>query len=130
MTNIRTLCIALALALGLCCEAAAQAPPYVYPITIGTTSTQVLASGNARKRLIFINPNATAKVAVCPSGPSRNTGTTVTAVINGAGCTTILPYSSFTVDGGISPGPTLSMPSPWVAIADTPGSALTIYEFE
>lgn len=111
--------------------ALAQVPPYVYPVTLGTSSVQVLPANPARKRVIFVNPNATALVAVCPLGPTRNTSVIVVAVINGAGCVTILPYSSFTVDGSSGgAGPPLSFPSAWVGIANAGSSALTIYEFE
>lgn len=127
---MRQIALAIALVLGLANGAPAQVPPYVYAITIGTVSSQVLAVNTLRKRLIFINPNATALVAVCPSGPTRNASSAVTAVINGAGCTTILPYGSLTIDGSGASGPQLSMPSAWLGIASAGASALTIYEFE
>jgi flavoprotein len=107
-----------------------QVPPYVYPVTLGTSSIQVLPVNPLRKRVIFVNPNATALVAVCPSGPSRNTNVIVTAVINGAGCRTILPYDAFTVDGSGASGPQLYMPSAWVGIASAVSSSLTVLEFE
>jgi hypothetical protein len=109
---------------------AQQTPPYVYGPTLGTASVQILPVNPLRKRLMFVNPNATSKVAVCPLGPSRNNDVIVTAVINGAGCVTILPYSSFTVDGSTASGPTFYMPVAWVGIASAGASALTIYEFE
>jgi flavoprotein len=108
----------------------AQVPPYVYPVTLGTSSIQVLPVNPLRKRVIFVNPNATALVAVCPFGPARNTNVAVVAAINGAGCRTILPYDAFTVDGSGAAGPQLSMPSAWVGIASAVSSALTILEFE
>jgi hypothetical protein len=46
-------------------SALAQVPPYVYAITLGTSSTQVLPVDPLRKRLIFVNPGPTALVAVC-----------------------------------------------------------------
>ena len=96
----------------------AQVPPYVYPVTLGTSSIQVLPVNPLRKRVIFVNPNATALVAVCPLGPARNTNVAVVAIINGAGCVTVLPYSSFTLDNGEGSGaPPLSIPSAWVGIA-------------
>jgi hypothetical protein len=110
--------------------ALAQVPPYVYAITLGTSSTQILPVDPLRKRAIFVNPNATALVAVCPSGPSRKDGTPIVAAINGPGCTTILPFSSFTVDGAEPGGPQLYMPSAWVGIGSTASTALTILEFE
>jgi hypothetical protein len=123
--------IAVLLILAGAIPALAQQPPYVYGPTIGTASVQILPANNARKRLIFINPNATALVAVCPSGPTRvSGGTTVVAAINGAGCTTILPYGSFVVDAAEASGPQLFMPSAWVGIASAGSSGLTVYEFE
>jgi flavoprotein len=122
--------LAFAVIIGLATGAAAQVPPYVYPVTLGTSSIQVLPVNPLRKRVIFVNPNATALVAVCPSGPSRNTNVAVVAAINGAGCRTILPYDAFTVDGSGASGPQLSMPSAWVGIAGAVSSALTILEFE
>src|SRR5258707_3999937 len=75
-------------------------PPYTYPQTIGTSSVTVLPANNARKKLIFHNPNDTAKVAVCPVGPSRvSGGAIVVAIINGAGCITLLPYDRYWVTG-------------------------------
>jgi flavoprotein len=108
----------------------AQVPPYVYPVTLGTSSVQILPVNPARKRVMFINPNATALLAVCPLGPARNTNVAVVAAINGAGGRTILPYDAFTVDGSGASGPQLYMPSAWIAIASTAASALTILEFE
>jgi hypothetical protein len=84
-----------------------------------------------RKKLIFHNPNDSAKIAVCPIGPPRvsSLGTAnITAVINGAGCFTILPYGSFEVPGIVGAGPQLNLSSAWVGIASAGGSALTIVE--
>ena len=122
--------LAAALIIGLATGAAAQVPPYVYPVTLGTTSIQVLPINPARKRVIFVNPNATALVAVCPLGPARNTNVAVVAAINGAGCRTIMPYDAFTVDGSGASGPQLYMPSAWVGIASAASSSLTVLEFE
>lgn len=110
----------------------AQQAPYVYGPTLGTSSVQILGNNPARKRVMFINPNATASVAVCPIGPTRVTGgVIVTAVINGAGCITILPYGNMTIDGGGNgSGPQIFIPSAWVGIASAGGSALTVLEFE
>jgi flavoprotein len=112
-------------------SAFAQVPPYTFPIVLSTTSVQVLPVNPLRKRVIFVNPNATALVAVCPLGPARNTNVAVVAIINGAGCVTVLPYSSFTLDNGEGSGaPPLSIPSAWVGIASAASSGLTVYEFE
>jgi hypothetical protein len=120
----------------LCLSASAfaqQVPPYVYPITLGTASIQILANNPGRKKLIFTNPNDTAKVAVCPVGPSPTPGssqTPVAAVINGPGCATLLPYQSMEVPGQPVGGGPLSMPSAWVGIASAGSSGLTIWEFQ
>jgi hypothetical protein len=122
--------------LTLCLATAAQAqqiPPYTYPITLGTSSTTILAANPGRKKVIFHNPNDTAKVAVCPIGPTRAANgslSLIVAAINGAGCTTILPYGQVEVSGSTASGPQQAMGSAWVGIASASGSALTIYEFE
>lgn len=110
----------------------AQQAPYVYAPTLGTSSVQILGNNPARRRVMFINPNAAASVAVCPVGPTRVTGgVTVTAVINGAGCITLLPYGNMTIDGGGGgSGPQIFIPSAWVGVASAGGSALTVLEFE
>jgi hypothetical protein len=123
--------IAVLLILAGVFPAGAQVPPYVYAITLGTVSTQILGVDPLRKRLFFHNPNATALVAVCPVGPARVTGgVAVVAAINGAGCKTILPLDAFTVDAAEPGGPTLYMPSAWVGIGSTASTALTIFEME
>jgi hypothetical protein len=105
----------------------AQTPPYAYPITVGTSPVQVLfGPNNARRRIVFQNPNATAIVAVCPA-LSRVNSAAITCAVNGAGSITILPYASFTVDGVGQNG---ALPSAWNGIASAPGSALSILEFE
>jgi flavoprotein len=111
--------------------AAAQVPPYVYPVTLGTSSIQVLPVNPLRKRVIFTNQSGTGLIAVCPLGPARNTGTIITAVVNGAGCVTLVPYGSFTLDNGEGSGaPPLSIPSAWVGVANAAASPLTMIEFE
>lgn len=120
----------VAVTISLAGSASAQVPPYVYPIAIGTSAIQVLPANNARKKIIFHNPNDIAKVAVCPAGPSRSNGAAITAAVNGAGCITILPYDRVEVSGGSPSGPQQSMPSAWNGIASAGGAALTIVEFE
>jgi flavoprotein len=109
---------------------AQQVPPYVYPVTIGTSQVTILPANIARKKLIFHNPNATALIAVCPTGPSRSNGAAITAAISGAGCTTILPYDRMEISGSTASGPQQQMPSAWIGIASAGGSSLTIIEFE
>jgi hypothetical protein len=108
----------------------AQSPPYSYPRTVGTASVQVLPANNTRKRVVFVNPNATAIVSVCPVTSRVNSGT-VTCTLNGAGSIPLLPYASIQFDGlGGPPGPVAPIPTAWNAIADTPESALSVYEWE
>lgn len=112
---------------------AQQVPPYTYPQTIGTGSVTILAANPSRKKLIFHNPNDTAKIAVCPVGPTRAAGgsaSLIVAAINGAGCITLLPYDRWEVSGSTASGPQQAMGSAWVGIASVGGSALTILEFE
>ena len=104
----------------------AQTPPYAYPITVGTSPVHILGPDNARRRLVFVNPNATATVAVCPA-VSRINSAPITCAVNGPGSITIMPYASFTVDGVGQNG---ALPSAWNGIASAPGSALSILEFE
>lgn len=122
----------LAAALLLICmagSAQAQVPPYVYPITLGTSPVAILSADPLRKKLIFHNPNATAMVAVCPAGPARN-NVTLTPAVNGAGCITILPYDRVEISGSTASGPQQNMQSAWNGIASAGSSALTILEFE
>ena len=121
------------LALLLAAPALAQTPPYVYPISLGTSSVSILPANTARKKVIFHNPNDTAKIAVCPVGPNRLAGSSqaaIVAVINGAGCITLLPYDRIEISGASPSGPQQAMGSAWVGIASAPGSALTIWEWE
>jgi hypothetical protein len=130
---IRALLVIVAAALFASGAALAQVPPYTYPLTIGTSSVTVLPANTTRKKVIFHNPNDTAKIAVCPIGPNRASGsaqTLIVAVINGAGCITILPYDRLEVSGGTPSGPQQAMGSAWVGIASAGASSLTIWEWE
>jgi hypothetical protein len=83
--------------------------------------------------LSFHNPNDIAKIAVCPIGPNRTAQSSqalIVAVINGAGCLTLLPYQSIEISGSTASGPQQQMGSEWVGIASAPGSAFTVYEWE
>jgi hypothetical protein len=122
--------LAAALLFILAGPAFAQIPPYTYPLTLGTSQVTILPANTARKKLIFQNPNATALVAVCPTGPSRSNGAAITAAINGPGCVTLLPYQSMEISGSTASGPQQQMPSAWIGIASAGGSSLTIIEFE
>jgi hypothetical protein len=117
----------------------AAAQPFTYQVSVTTSPGQVIAAlpmpGGQRKRLIFHNPNDSVKVAVCPcsagiSGTSCSSrGGSFTPAINGAGCTTILPYDRYEVSGSTASGPQQAMPSAWMAVGSGSGN-LTIYEFE
>jgi hypothetical protein len=112
----------------------AQSPPYTYPLTIGTSSVTILPADPQRRKLLFHNPNDTAKIAVCPVGPTRASGGSqaqIVAVINGPGCITLLPYDRLLVDNAAAgSNPPLSMPSAWVGIASAGASSLTGWEWE
>jgi hypothetical protein len=106
--------------------AAAQSAPFVYPRTVGTSSSQVAPANPSRKRIMFTNPNATAIIAVCPA-VSRVSGGNVSCTVNGAGSITVLPSGSIQIDGTGQNG---TIPSAWNAIADTVSSALSVFEWE
>jgi hypothetical protein len=129
----RLLLAAAAAALFVFPALAQQVPPYIYPLNIGTSSVPILPANPQRKYLLFHNPNDSAKIAVCPVGPTRAVGGSpalIVAAINGAGCISILPYDRYVLDGAAPSGPQRSMGSAWVGIASAPGSALTILELE
>jgi hypothetical protein len=129
----RFLVASLFLALSCFGARAQQVPPYTYPQTIGTSSVTILPANNTRKKLVFHNPNDTAKIAICPVGPTRAVGGSqalIVAVINGAGCMTLLPYQTVEVSGSTASGPQQAMGSAWVGIASAGSSNLTVLEFE
>lgn len=133
MKHLSRILLALAMVAGAAPALAQQVPPYTYPQTIGTSSVTVLPANPARKKVIFHNPNDTAKIAVCPVGPTRAVGgsaSLIVAVINGAGCLTLLPYQTQEVSGSTASGPQQAMGSAWVGIASAGGSAFTALEFE
>jgi len=108
-------------------SAAAQSPqqPYIYDVTVGTSSAQVIIANTTRKRIAFVNSSDTAKIAVCPT-LSRRTGAALTCTVNGPGAITLLPYAAFVADN-VQQG---TLPAAWNAIATASGSALTIMEWE
>jgi hypothetical protein len=126
-TTMRHLLVSLILVLAGASAARAQSVPYAYPYTVGTSPVQVLTTNPVRKRIKFYNPNATAKVAFCPK-QSRIDSSNITCAVNGAGSITLVPLASFEIDGCCNP--TAGLPSPWNAVADTAGSAITIFEWE
>jgi hypothetical protein len=123
--TMRALCLIIIL-LTLATPAAAQQQPYFLAATVGTGAAQVVPANAARHRITFHNPNTTAKIAICPTLGR----TAITCAVGGAGSVTLLPYDRVTFDQPAAAGSSGSVPSPWNAISDTGGSALTIVEFE
>ena len=121
MRNILT---ALFIALSVT-AARAQTQPFALPATVGTSSSVVAAANPARKKILFVNPNPVARIAVCPVA-SRLSPSTLNCTVGGAGSITLLPYASFMIEqtGNSAVG------TSWNGISDTNASALTIYEFE
>lgn len=101
--------------------------PFVLPATVGLTSSVVAPVNLARKKIMFVNPNPVAKIAVCPSvsrvGPNP---APINCAIGGAGSIVLLPYGSFQIDQTGSSAVATS----WNGISDTAAQALTIFEFE
>lgn len=124
--------LALAGAVVICLTAGAAAQnlqPFATSVPLGTSSVAIISQNQARKQIAFINPNDTAKVAVCPA--QQRGGAVITAVINGGGCITILPYDRVVLNSGAPPGSPQSVQgTAWVGIASAGGSALTILEWE
>jgi hypothetical protein len=121
--------LGIVLALSPAAAFAQQGAPYALPVTVTNSSAQAIGANPARKRLIFFNPSATATIA-CSPVIRRDTGAALPAAINGAGSFIMLPYGSFTIDAGISAGPTLFIPTAWNCISSAASSPLSVYEFE
>jgi hypothetical protein len=98
--------------------------PYVYAITLGTSSVQILASNPTRKGVMFHNPGSNS-VAVCPA--LNIASAAVPAVLNGAGSVTILPGGVLVVPQNtwIDAVATCA----WNAIASGAGTPFTAWEF-
>jgi hypothetical protein len=97
--------------------------PNAYAYSLGTASSAIIGSNQGRVGLIFHNPNATGLVAVCPTLNSvNNPATALSAVVNGAGSYTILPYAELRIIGART---TCS----WNAVANFTAAPLTIWEF-
>jgi hypothetical protein len=104
-------------------------PPFDYPTVLGTTPVQVLPIDPARRRIIFVNPSATATIAFCPSQITRP-GVTFSCAVNGAGSITLVPLGSFVLDGGTVQGPPLAMGAAWFGVASAASTPSTVLEFE
>jgi hypothetical protein len=104
-------------------------PPFDYPPTLTTTPVQVLPLDPARRRIVFINPSATASIAFCPTGVTR-AGVPFACAVNGAGSITLLPLGSFILDGGTPQGPPLAMSAAWFGVSNGAGAPATVLEFE
>lgn len=121
--------IAALVALCLAGPAFAQTAPYDLPYTVGTSSVAVLGANPARKRIIFANPNAVAKIAVC-GAISRVNSAAIACTVGGAGSIVLLPYDRLVIEGIPAGGGGGAIPGAWNAISDTGGSAFTVIEFE
>jgi hypothetical protein len=124
-----------AIALGYAATVAAHAqsqslgPPWDYPPTLTATPQMVLPANPVRRRILFVNPSATASIAFCPSQITRG-GVAFACAVNGAGSITLLPLASFMLDGGTPQGPPLAMGAAWFGVASKDGTPATLLEFE
>jgi len=73
---------------------------------------------------MFVNPNDTAKVPVCPT-VSRATGTPLTCTV-----TSRLDHAPALCSGRARQHQSGTLPAAWNAIASAGGSALTILEWQ
>ncbi|WP_316228629.1 hypothetical protein [Bradyrhizobium sp. SZCCHNR1045] len=130
MKHLAVLSAALAALIGSArAQDARTFSPYAYAPTVGTTPAQVAPANPLRKKIIFFNPNASAKVAIClPT--TRGGGAQIACAIGGSGSVTLLPYGSFELDAGAVGNGAMTMGSAWNGVADTPSSALTVIEME
>jgi hypothetical protein len=96
-------------------SAIAQTPPYLHGATVGTSPIQVASNNQLRRKIVLINPNATAIIAFCPAGPNRDTGLPVTCAVNGAGSITLQPGTGFVLlaSNGADRLSTLIRKFPW-----------------
>lgn len=98
--------------------------PWAYNLTVGTASAQILPQNPSRKGLIFFNPSGNT-VSICPA--TTNTGAALPAVVNGAGCLSILPAGLLALP---QPGwPDIGLGAAWNAIASGAGTPFTVWEF-
>jgi hypothetical protein len=109
--------------------ASAQSPPYVYPLTLGMSPSQVLTENPQRGMIVFHNPGATATIAFCPAGPARQNGAPFTCSVNGPGSINLLPYQSYTICCGGLNGP-VNLTSGWNGVASTGAAPGTILELQ
>lgn len=122
--------LAAAAAMFAAASSFAQVSPYVHGATVGTSVITAAPTNLLRKKIVLYNPNATALVAFCPSGPNRDTGATVTCAVNGAGSITLQPYTGLVLQGALPNGQPLAMSSAWNVVANTGGSTYTFIDFE
>ena len=98
-----------------------------YPVTLTTTSAQILGAGTAnRRRLVFINASKTANVAFCPATRGDNSQP-LAAVLFGAGSIPLLPLTGYMIDG--TGPPVLDISVAFNGISDTNGSQMTILDY-
>ena len=94
--------------------------PVTYAVTVGTSSIPVIGVNPQRKGLVFHNPHATAKIAICCA--TNNLGQALPAVMNGPGTIVLVPLGTF------STLENMRAVNAWNAISDSAGGALTILE--
>jgi hypothetical protein len=104
-------------------------PPWDYPPILSATPQMVLPADPIGRRIIFVNPSATASIAFCPSQIARN-GVAFACAVNGAGSITLLPLASFLLDGGTPQGPPLAMGAAWFGVSTAASVPATVLEFE
>jgi len=100
--------------------------PRAYALTLGTASAQILPINLTRKGLFFLNGSGTITVAFCPSNQVVGGNlAALAAAVNGAGSYTLLPLGSLWIPqiAGLDCG------CAWNAIATSPGTPLTVWEF-
>lgn len=96
-------------------------PPFVYPLTVGTSPAQILPFQD-RRSVEFCNPNASITCAVCPQISAKNSAV-ITCAINGAGSVTLPPSYCW----GKSGAPPSLLNSAWNGVCSSSGN-LTAFE--
>jgi hypothetical protein len=110
-------------------QASAQTlPPYVHGGTLGTTQSVVVPYDplSLRRKLIFLNPNASIAIAYCTVGPDRDTAQPVTCAINGPWSITLQPNQRFEITGW---GVEITLPSAWYGVAASAGANYAVIEY-
>jgi hypothetical protein len=104
--------------------------PIGYGTVVGLASGPVLPPNPSRGGLIFVNPNSSAVVAICPSvvaiqaqdGSGNWPQAVGVAAIGGAGSITLNPGDKFILDN-------IQCTGGWNGITNTLNGVLTVLEF-